>query len=146
MSGKPKSEERRIAEFWGRVHKTNSCWLWKGAMYSSGYGVSREPDTGRQTYAHRVAYALLIGAIQKHLQIDHLCRVRCCVNPAHMELVTSRVNTLRGNSMSAVHARKTHCPRGHEYNEKNTYRDSKEARHCRKCGARNARRYRQERK
>lgn len=138
----PLAIEERIRRFWKRVDKSGDCWLWMGSHYPSGYGVARDILTGKQGYAHRVAFKLLVGDIPKELQIDHLCRVRNCVNPTHMELVTPKVNTLRGNSMSAIHAVKTHCPAGHLYDEINTYLDSDGSRHCRMCGMLNARRYR----
>jgi hypothetical protein len=77
---------------------------------SNGYGKSRN------TSAHRVIYELLVGPIPAGLTIDHLCRNRACVNPAHMEPVTLRENILRSpSSATAVNARRTQCPRGHEY-------------------------------
>lgn len=71
--------------------------------------------------AHRYAYELLVGPIPEGLHIDHLCRVRLCVNPAHLEAVTCHENNRRSTSPTAVNAKKTHCPRGHEYTEENTY-------------------------
>lgn len=70
------------------------CWLWTGAVCSSGYGTI---DIGQTTrLAHRVSYELHRGPIPDGLTTDHLCRVRACVNPAHMEAVTVRENTVRG--------------------------------------------------
>ncbi len=67
--------------------------------------------------------------IPEGMQLDHLCRVRCCINPDHLEVVTQRENILRGNGTAAVHAKKTHCPQGHEY----SYRDKRGRRVCRIC-------------
>lgn len=53
--------------------------------------------------------------LPKGRDVDHLCGVTLCVNPAHLEVVTHRTNILRGNSPQAANARKTHCPRGHPY-------------------------------
>ncbi len=83
--------------FWDYVNKTATCWLWKGGM-TRGYGVYAvwRGNRYRNTRAHRVAYELTIGFIPVGLEIDHLCRVRNCVNPAHLEAVTHRENILRG--------------------------------------------------
>lgn len=80
--------------FWAKVNKTETCWLWAGARNPAGYGHFRRSGT---TYnAHRFAYELLVGPVEKGLQIDHLCRVRNCVRPSHMEAVTPLINTRRG--------------------------------------------------
>ena len=81
--------------------------------------------------AHRFAYELLIGPIPDGLQIDHLCRVPLCVNVAHLEPVTNRVNTVRGKA-GLRQRTKTHCPRGHAYDAANT-RLYKGGRYCRAC-------------
>jgi HNH endonuclease len=84
-----------------------------------------EPDgywqmtvAGKQVYCHRQAWIDANGPIPESLVIDHLCRVRWCRNPAHLEPVTNRVNILRGNGASARNARKTTCPQGHPYAKK----------------------------
>src|SRR3990167_9081181 len=93
-----------IARFWVRVDKTATCWLWKGSIDSQGYGrLSRRPRRS----AHRFSYQLLIGPIPPGRELDHLCRVRHCVNPDHLEAVTRRVNILRGMGAPAVLARAT---------------------------------------
>lgn len=79
--------------FWARVDKTDTCWLWTDAPALTGYGrVSRDNVVD---YAHRVAYELAVGPIPPGLTIDHLCRVRLCVNPTHLEPVTLAENTRR---------------------------------------------------
>lgn len=89
----------------------SGCWLWTAGC-SRGYGVYW-PKTKIWVYAHRFAYETLRGPIPTSLQIDHLCRVSCCVNPDHLEAVTQRENILRGLAPSAMCARKTHCKNGH---------------------------------
>lgn len=89
-----------------------------------GYGrFSMKPKPPQ--LAHRVAHELLIGPIPNGLHVDHLCRVRHCVNPDHLEAVTQRENNLRipglGENLILLARAKTHCPQGHEYTEENTY-------------------------
>jgi HNH endonuclease len=112
------------------VSDTN-CWLWIASRVKNGYGRFR---LGTQTrLAHRVAYELFIGPIPHELTIDHLCRVRHCVNPAHLEAVSMRENLLRSPiSLATIFARKTHCPRGHEYTTDNTS-VSNGSRNCKAC-------------
>lgn len=88
------------------------CWVWAGAKDQNGYGAFRA--TGRRTVrAHRWSYAFLRGDIPNGLQLDHLCRVRACVNPWHLEPVSGRENVLRGEAPSAIAARANTCYRGH---------------------------------
>jgi len=78
----------------------------------------------RGAYAHRLAFEVLVEPVAVDLDLDHLCRVRCCVNPAHLEQVTRKVNTQRGVAGATTRARmlgKTHCPAGHEYSGENMY-------------------------
>jgi len=93
---------------------TTECWLWKGSIRGHGYGRLRLK--GRYVAAHRFAYELTKGPIPKGLTIDHLCRVRNCIRPSHLEITTMRVNALRGVGASAVNARKTACASGHKFN------------------------------
>lgn len=102
------------------------CWEWQGAKDGTGYG--KLWDGKRLSPAHRVAYELFVGPIPSGLQIDHLCRNRACVNPAHLEPVTCRENILRGVGLSAVNAKKTQCLRGHS--EWYVWRGE---RHCKVC-------------
>ena len=86
--------------FWPQVKKTDTCWLWTGYLKPNGYA-SFYPGGGRhvaKVYAHRFVYELMRGPITDGLQIDHLCSVRHCVNPAHLELVTHRTNLDRRNA------------------------------------------------
>lgn len=107
------------------------CWVWTGAKQSDGYGAFRL--RGRDCVAHRVSYEALVGQIQDGLQLDHLCRVRNCVRPDHLEPVTGRVNVLRGDGPTAVNAAKTHCPQGHPYDDENTHKRPCGRRMCRTC-------------
>lgn len=104
--------------FSSKVHRhASGCWLWTACLTSNGYG--RFSWEGKVRLAHRVSYTLLVGPVPEGLELDHLCRVRHCVNPEHLEPVTRRENIHRGFGITAVHARKTHCPQGHEYTEDN---------------------------
>ena len=126
--------------FWSRVEKTATCWLWRGYRSGSGYGAI---NLNRRSHcAHRLAYTFLVGPIPDGLELDHLCRNRLCVNPAHLEPVTTRENVLRGNGPAAQHARKTHCVNGHPYDESNTYYEKGGRwRRCRACSRASSRQY-----
>ena len=105
----------------------SGCWIWMGACNRDGYAcVSWR---GQWASAHRVIYTELVGLISDGLTIDHLCRVRCCVNPDHLEMVTVRENTIRGESCSAMNARRVLCARGHEFDGI----DSQGKRRCLTC-------------
>jgi hypothetical protein len=97
--------------FWNRVDRSGDCWLWRGRPTPKGYGVIG--INGKDKYVHQVSYEAFIGPIPAGLVIDHLCRVRLCVNPAHLEPVTNKVNILRGMGACAQNTRKTECPKGH---------------------------------
>jgi hypothetical protein len=109
----------------------NGCWIWTKRIDKHGYA---RTSVGSKAglLAHRVAYEAAVGPIPTGLQLDHLCRTRRCVNPKHLEPVTLIENVLRGEGPSAINARKTHCPKGHPYNEANTY-TLNGCRYCRKC-------------
>lgn len=118
-------------EFWDRVDKRDDgCWLWLGPLTPKGYG--RTYHKGRVQFVHRIAWSLSGRELADGLELDHLCRVRHCVNPDHLEPVTHRENTLRGDTVTARNAAKTHCVKGHRYTPDNTrmYRGS---RYCRTC-------------
>jgi hypothetical protein len=107
----------------------SGCWLWL-ACDAQGYG--RTFLDGRIYQAHRLVYETLVGTIPAGLVTDHICRVRCCVNPAHIELVTHKVNILRGTGVSAINATKTLCPLGHPLSGSNLVIE-KDGRKCRVC-------------
>jgi hypothetical protein len=111
----------------------NGCWLWTGKISTSGYGrLFVGEGRKRVVQAHRWIYEHINGEISNDLDVDHLCRNRWCVNPEHLEPVTRRENLLRGNTIVASHAIKTHCPSGHPYDGKNTYY-YKGLRYCKIC-------------
>src|ERR1035437_9785011 len=118
--------------FWSKVEVADSCWLWTDPLDRDGY--ARFYWNGRTMGAHRVAYEQFIGPISDGLVIDHLCRVRHCVNPEHMEVVTNRENLRRGESFSAKKKRQTECIHGHPFTSENTYiRPDNGCRQCREC-------------
>lgn len=110
------------------------CNLWKGDKNNEGYG--RLVIDGKQRYAHRVSYQLHVGPIQRGFQVDHLCRVRHCFEPRHLEVVTNRENTLRGNHPLVVVSRQSHCARGHDQRDPNNVYVRPDGRQrCRACSA-----------
>lgn len=111
------------------------CWIWTGPLDTHGYGQARV--TGRTAIAHRVVYTAIIGEIPAGLELDHLCRVRACVNPHHLEPVTHRENVLRVEGVAAIAATAETCPQGHPYSGRNLLVFSDGKRRCRAC--RNAR-------
>ena len=124
----------------------SGCWLWTGGCTGAGYG--QLSFNGKQVAAHRWFYEQFRHPIPDYPAgiLDHLCRVRCCVNPAHLEVVSNRTNVLRGVGYTAENARKTHCPRGHPYSGKNLYNRANGSRHCRECQYGYSRKYREKQK
>lgn len=118
--------------FWSYVEKTEGCWLWTGAK-AGGTGYGHIYMEGHQRLAHRFAYEVLIGPIPEGLVLDHLCRVRSCVNPDHLEPVSNAENILRGSGCAARSARVTHCPQGHPYDAENTAIKVDGSRRCKTC-------------
>ncbi|MFV2179462.1 HNH endonuclease signature motif containing protein [Actinomadura sp. LOL_016] len=112
-----------------------ACLTWTAALNAYGYGAYKHQGKNRQ--AHRVAYEAMYGEIPKRIAgdravTDHLCRNRACVNVAHLEIVPNRINILRGETLQAANAAKTHCNRGHEFTPENTYLKYGK-RNCRTC-------------
>jgi hypothetical protein len=108
------------ARFWAKVDVAD-CWRWTAAKTPDGYGIFRL-TRGKQVRAHRWAYEHLVGAIPAGLTVDHLCRVRNCVNPDHMDLVPPGTNTLRGYGPSALNRRRERCAKGHEFRQRKKQR------------------------
>lgn len=126
-------DPRLPTAFWDRVTvDQDGCWIWVAHVDRKGYG--KFACNG----AHREAYRALVSAEIDGLDIDHLCRVRACVNPVHLEAVSHAENIRRGRS-GAPQAERTHCPRGHEYSGDNLYIGKKAKgqtnRQCRACKA-----------
>lgn len=101
----------RLPDFWDRVTKTETCWLWQGSSSDDRYG--QYFRDGVAHLAHRYAYEHAVGPIPPGMELDHLCRVPRCVRPDHLEPVTPRVNKHRGMGFAGINARKTHCVNGH---------------------------------
>jgi len=126
--------------FWSKIYVLeDGCWEWRASRTKAGYGRFRIGSVTQRTrtmlLAHRLAYEALVGALPNGYECDHLCRNRACVNPSHVEPVSHRENCLRGQSAPAHNARKTHCSKGHPFDEVNTYRwkSKPHYRRCRKC-------------
>lgn len=138
----PQPTEKQFQRFWRRVNKTDSCWLWTGTLSTNGYGFAS--FNKRAVAAHRVAYTALVGPIPNGLDLDHLCRVRACVNPAHLEPVT-RAENLRRSELTGPgkNIRKTHCNRGHDLSDAliSTNRRGVAKRYCRICRQQRERAY-----
>jgi hypothetical protein len=142
----------RLAErFWDKVapEPMTGCWLWTAGADRDGYG--HFWLSGRTKRAHRVAYEAMVGPVPVGLELDHVqargCSSRACVNPAHLEPVTTAVNASRERTsaagLAAKHATgrrrgaeilaKTCCPSGHPYSGANLHIRRSGARSCRAC-------------
>ncbi len=93
--------------------QTSPCWIWPRGKNGKGYGAVI--IQGQQRYVHRYIFECFFGKIVTGLTLDHLCRTPSCVNPYHLEAVTSVENVMRGVSPHALNARKSQCPKGHPY-------------------------------
>ena len=108
---------------------SSGCWEWTKGRHYNGYASCDFKRFGSNR-AHRVIYELVIAPIPEGLVIDHLCRVRHCINPSHTEPVTNLENLRRGWAII------THCPHGHEYTPDNAYiKPGTGTRNCRTCDA-----------
>lgn len=133
ISGYARTLPPRVA---AKIERGDGCWIWTGARHELGYG--RVWDGGKVVPAHRLVYECLVGPIPDGLVIDHLCRVPSCVNPDHLEPVSTMENIRRGN---AALPRKA-CRNGHAYDETNTYVYPSGKRMCRICNRERKRRWR----
>ena len=110
------------------------CRVWSGGVSRGGYALFKWQGVTRSV--HKFLYEYFAGRpVAEGLVLDHLCRNRRCANFMHLEPVTQQVNILRGEGLAAQNAGVTHCPRGHQYDEENTYvlPSRPNARYCREC-------------
>jgi len=128
--------------FWRKVNRAGAdeCWEWTGFISPNGYGRTTTP-TGSNALAHRISFVVHGGVLAQGLVIDHTCRNRRCVNPAHLRQVSQKTNALENSaSWTAVNASKTHCKRGHELAGSNLC-VTRGSRKCRICQQEHNRRY-----
>lgn len=115
----------------------NGCWIWQKRISSTGYGqiwVTTSFGKGSVLGAHRVSYRVFKGDIDEGLQIDHLCKVRSCINPDHLEAVTAQENVHRSDANYKKLKAKTHCINGHEFSQDNIFKvTTKEGWNLRQC-------------
>jgi len=112
------------------IDSTTECWIWDGCRDQDGYGQFHYQKTVR---AHRFIYEYIYGPIPDGMTVHHNCGIRECVNPDHLELLSCRDNVLQNGGPTAINAAKTHCKRGHSFDEPNTYVDKYGHRTCRAC-------------
>ena len=128
-----------LARFFSKIkvsaehfYNGSPCWDWRLRLCKDGYGRFRIYKS--QITAHRAAYIMFVSTNIDDLDADHLCRRRHCVNPAHLEAVTRRINILRGTGAGARNAVSTHCVNGHAFTPDNVYLDARTGyRRCRTC-------------
>jgi len=131
----PEKVQERFLNKRIKIERTGKweCWLWCGKLDDKGYAIYRGRSPERQK-AHRYSYQLFIGPIPAGLVIDHLCRRRHCINPEHLEPVTSIENIIRGTGPIARYmSGRTHCDRGHLLTEENIYTRPQGWRLCKTC-------------
>lgn len=127
--------DRQTKAFWRNVAKNDGCWMWGARLDQTGYGRVYIRARGHRfsVAAHRLAYMLLVGDIPHGLELDHLCRVRSCVRPDHLEPVTHYENDRRGAHPNAIAHRTGICRRGHEISGANAYRRKDGRKQCWQC-------------
>ncbi len=140
----PELSERDLKNFWARVNRTDSCWLWTGVI-NHEYGLFSL--RGNRYRAHRVSFTLAKGKIPSRLVIDHMCKVKNCVNPEHLRAVDLVTNVMENSdSPSAAFKARDKCENGHELTGRNLFIESKSNgatfRRCRVCRAARMRAFR----
>jgi hypothetical protein len=123
-----------IERFMARIKEDSGCWIWIAKVDEDGYG--RFYTRGKMHIASRVSWCLFnkVDSIPEGMMIDHICRVRRCVNPSHLRLVTPRQNALENScGVTAVKALMTHCDKGHELSGENLLHCALPSRICRTC-------------
>lgn len=115
--------------------QADGCWIWTASLDTHGYGQFYDGKKLRKAY--RVAYELYVGPVPEGLQLDHLCRVRRCVNPSHLEPVTQAENLRRGALA------RTHCKHGHPFAGENLAILNGRWRRCRICARATVYRFRE---
>lgn len=106
---KEEAVKQLFRRFFDKIERVGGCWIWLGSTNKDGYGLFHL--LGKMQSAHRVSYELHIGDIPEGMEIDHICRERSCVNPAHLEPVSRQEN------LDRMILAKTHCINGHDYKE-----------------------------
>lgn len=129
MIGRPgKSVEEKLNNY--KVDEATGCWIWQGQINRTGYGTVR--FNNKTTTAHRAYYDYYVQPVPAELQVDHLCKVRACINPAHMEIVTPIENNLRSDNPISQVMLTNICKRGHVLTSDNVYRQGR-GRACIEC-------------
>lgn len=128
IKSRPATRVTLSPTFWNQVEITGFCWLWCGRA-KNGYGFFCG------SLVHRLSYVELVGTIPAGLEIDHLCRVKNCINPDHLEPVTRLENIRRRNMLY------NWCKHGHRFTKENTKIGQGGRRQCRACWRRRTAEY-----
>ena len=152
--GLPQSKIDTAVRFWTKVDRNGPipehrpalgrCWVWIASTVRGygQFGVMVAVGEQAMVKAHVWAWVQENGPVPNGLQLDHLCRVRRCVRPSHLEVVSCAENIRRGVGVAAINAAKTHCSRGHPYDSANSYVNAANYRKCRRCNMERAAEFR----
>jgi hypothetical protein len=123
-----------LQRFWSNIDRngTGGCWVWQGEVTNT-YGRIFVGGERKRQLVHRFAYEMFVGPIEPGMEIDHVCKVRLCANPDHLDQVTGRENKLRSIGFASANAKKTECIHGHPFDERNTHVTKNGQRKCRAC-------------